>query len=211
MTFPSVTASAETNFRLIRHKGVVGIGDDFQSQVDWALPDWTSETLFTEPDQNSFALIDGAMNPGLRERLDHASLPHICLFEGEAEEELGDVAPWLVTLAPDAPFTRDLLTDGMAGWHGFRKSSTLYFRTPAPILDLRRRLRRITKITDNDGKVFFFRFWEGVTLPELLRDPENQQVRGLFRPGEAIFTLDHLVDRNDLVCVEAEEGAENAV
>src|SRR5215213_6072724 len=69
------------------------------------------QILFGE-DIPVYVILDGASVPDLPTRLYEMPLPNVCLYRGELEPDVAEVAPYLVNLVPDATFTDWLLTEG---------------------------------------------------------------------------------------------------
>lgn len=112
------------------------------------------------PPMLSYALLDAAKVPNLADLLAGSGLEHRCLFKGEPAETLRDVAPWLVRLEPEARFTRNLFTAGkMPGALWDRRPGVL-IRSRAEFQPLWAFLRKFTRLQDEAGKWFYFRFWE---------------------------------------------------
>src|SRR5512134_145866 len=60
--------------------------------------------IFAEDPNLTFAVLDGAAIPDLREQL-HALEPrHECLYMGDLEPDMAEVAPYLVQLEPNSDF-----------------------------------------------------------------------------------------------------------
>ncbi|WP_161667757.1 DUF4123 domain-containing protein [Nitrincola lacisaponensis] len=151
---------------------------DFQFAVDppKTVPDILLEPLFGQPEPaieadrlNTYAVLDASKFPYiLPELLEHSDLHFQSLFQGEAQAEIGTHAPYLVQLLKDNHFTRRLFTgpEGVNGiWH---RVSGLFIRTSADFNTLRHHLRKFTRVQDEQGKWFYFRFWEaGVSARSL--------------------------------------------
>lgn len=119
------------------------------------------------PPLETFAILDAARLPGLPETLATSGLEHACLFQGKAEEELSEVAPWIVTLKEQHSFTRSLFSRSDAPQHWWDKDPAIFLRTRAGLDAVRRHLRKFTKLRDEDGKWFYVRFWEAKVLAAL--------------------------------------------
>lgn len=128
------------------------------------VPEALQSVLFGQPDpqrtMNTFAILDAARIPDLAEQLAHSGLAHRCLFKGDAEEDLGAVAPWIVELTPSGPFTASLFTDGEAPWELWGKEAGFFVRNAATLDDMWRHFRKFTRVRDEAGDWFFLRFWE---------------------------------------------------
>lgn len=124
-------------------------------------------------EMQSFAVLDGARFPGLREVLEHSQLEHMCLYTPDEDEDLEDLAPWLVRLETQNRFVLDLFSDPetsrrlVAKWGQF---PGVLFMSKGNLATLRSHLRLFTKVPAKDGAWFFFRFWDEVAREALL-DP----------------------------------------
>ncbi|WP_179381795.1 DUF4123 domain-containing protein [Jannaschia marina] len=127
------------------------------------------EALFGQPEViegrailplHTYAVLDAAKLPGLPEMLETSGLDHACLFQGAAAEELRDVAPYLVRLEEGHRFTRGLFTQGEGPGDMWDRESGIFLRSQGSLNDLRKHLRKFTKLQDGEGKWFYFRFWE---------------------------------------------------
>lgn len=113
---------------------------------------------------NSFALLDAARAPDLVELLSNSTLDWCCLFTGKAEKELKDVAPYLVSLVEGDRFTRLLFTDAGMSNNLWPPNAGILLRSHLSMEDMRRHLRKFTRIQDDDDNWFYFRFWEIAAL-----------------------------------------------
>lgn len=140
-----------------------------------SVPNALQDALFGQPEPSeaeraafgdaplaTYAVLDAAKMPYLLTGLLQSSgLRYQSLFQGEAQEELGEYAPYLVELKDGNDFTRRLFT-GPKGIGGlWEKELGIFIRSRADFDALRRHLRKFTKVQDENGKWFYFRFWEG--------------------------------------------------
>src|SRR5215468_3484951 len=66
-----------------------------------------------ENELNAFAVLDGAAAPDLLDQLYGDPRPEfICLYRGDLEPDIAEIAPYLVRLEPGHPFTDWLLAEG---------------------------------------------------------------------------------------------------
>ncbi|WP_298258898.1 DUF4123 domain-containing protein [uncultured Litoreibacter sp.] len=113
--------------------------------------------------KQTYAILDAAKVPGLPELLLASGLEHRCLFVGAAQNDLADVAPWIVRLEDSSSFTRNLFTRSEATWHIWDNEPGIYLRSRGSFDDIWGHFRKFTKVTDANGKPLFFRFWDTVT------------------------------------------------
>ncbi|WP_170207230.1 DUF4123 domain-containing protein [Roseinatronobacter monicus] len=123
------------------------------------------------PPLATYAVLDATKMPYLlTSLLESSGLRYQSLFQGEAQEELGEHAPYLVELKDGHDFTRRLFTgpDGIGGL--WEKELGIFIRSRAGFDALRKHLRKFTRVQDETGKWFYFRFWEGGPLGEYLKE-----------------------------------------
>nr|WP_237072758.1 DUF4123 domain-containing protein [Pseudaestuariivita rosea] len=172
----AATAEGQTSPLIIETiEDVIPLDDQFGIYPPKTVPDALYEPLFgqTDPDTpcHTYAILDAAKVTNLPELLAASELEHRCLFKGQAEDDLRDVAPWIVKLEEGNSFTRNLFTQDTknpAPWYLWDKNPGIYIRSTASLNDLWKHFRKFTRIQDETGKWFYFRFWEGVTLDGLL-------------------------------------------
>lgn len=159
-------------------EGVEPLDAQFGVAEPLTVPAALRDALFGQPELiegrailplQTYAILDAAKVMGLPEMLDASGLEHACLFKGEAAEELRDVAPYLVRLDEASIFTRNLFTKGDAGWHMWDKEPGIYLRSYGTIEYLWQHFRRFTRVRDEAGKWFYFRFWEADCLIDYMR------------------------------------------
>ncbi|MBL3611244.1 DUF4123 domain-containing protein [Rhodovulum sulfidophilum] len=122
------------------------------------------EPLFWTGPEKTFAVIDAAAFPALPERLSASDMRHGCLFEGKAEQELGEAAPWLVELAPDQRIVRDLFAGAGRDGRDPVRPAALFLRSGDTFSDLRAHLRQFVRLKSREGGWAYFHFWEGPYL-----------------------------------------------
>ncbi|MEP3892387.1 MAG: DUF4123 domain-containing protein [Litorimonas sp.] len=139
------------------------LDEQFGVAVLKTVPDALYEPLFGQPDDtplHTYAILDAAKFPNLPELLEVSGLVHRCLFKGDAFDELKDVAPWIVQLEDGNAFTRNLFTQTDAPWHLWDAEAGIYVRSGGTLDDMWKHFRKFTRVQDEQGKWFYFRFWE---------------------------------------------------
>ena len=133
-----------------------------------------------------YAILDAARDVRIYPALLDADSDYCCLYRGDLAQELAEVAPYLVTLEPQAPFTPWLLSHGWGGsWGVFLASS-------APLEVLRRHFRRFLMVYDEAGKPLYFRYYD----PRVLR---------VYLPTCNATELDTVFGPVKRYCVEGED------
>jgi Domain of unknown function (DUF4123) len=106
-----------------------------------------------------FAVLDGAAIPNLLPVLYRIRPPFECLYRGELNPDMAEVAPYLVQLEPASEFTQWVLTQGWG------KSWGIFVSTKADLTTLRRHFRAFLTVHDENGRPLLFRFYD----PRVLR------------------------------------------
>lgn len=136
------------------------------------------------PEMQTYAILDAAKVDNLLDQLGGSGLQHRCLFKGQALEDLQGVAPWVVRLEPGSNLTRNLMTRGTAHWHLWDTGAGIFIRSRASIDEVVAHLRHFTRLQDEDGAWYYFRFWEpaiaAIYFPDLAGRP--QVARRWFHP-----------------------------
>ncbi|WP_168222941.1 DUF4123 domain-containing protein [Oceanicola sp. D3] len=169
----------------VRFEGVQPVNEQPGANLSNYVPDGLAEPLFgvsvtqarsrpqpgdipaTDSEHWTYAVLDAGRILHLPERLDGSGLRHRCLFSGRSQQDMGDVAPWLVELDPTSPLTRDLFSRGEATHHLWSAYPGLFIRTPARFEMLWAHLRKFTRLRDESGRWLYFRFWEPTTFSTL--------------------------------------------
>jgi Domain of unknown function (DUF4123) len=164
---------------------VVPLDAQFGQMTRKCVPDALRDVLFGQPEPTeaehaafgaqvpplgTYAVLDAARLPYLLPDILAASgLRHVSLFQGKAQDDLAERAPYLVQLTEDSDLTRRLFTgpQGLGGlWH---KELGIFLRGRQGFDALRRDLRKFTYVSDEAGKMWFLRFWDSRIAPDLLQ------------------------------------------
>jgi hypothetical protein len=132
--------------------------------------------LFSDEDCNVFATLDGASVPYLLDKL-YGLLPEFeCLFRGELEPDIAEVAPYLVQLEPFSEFTKWVVTHGWGQHWGIFAASTADFRA------LRQHFRTLLTVYDATGKPMLFRYYDPRVLRTYLPTCSAGELSAVFGP-----------------------------
>lgn len=135
------------------------------------------------------AVFDAAANHQVPELLQSDSKTASCLWQGKAEEQLGDCAPWMGVLQPESKVLQNLFTEGPAPWHWWTSWPGILFRPRRSPEDLRRHLRRLSRVTDAQGRAYFLRFWEPQTAESLWASHVQDPSHVAWRFGEDVAAV----------------------
>jgi hypothetical protein len=136
-------------------------------------------------DMPAYAILDGARNELLLGQLHGDDAPRWrCLFAGELEPDMAAVAPYLVELEPDAPWTKRLLGEGWGQNFGIFLTSEL------ALPPLWRHLRNQVRVYGPDLEPLFFRFYDPRVLRGWLPTCDARQLAEFFGPVRFFFAED---------------------
>lgn len=150
-------------------ENVEPLDDQFGVVGPLAVPPQLREALFGQFDAtggrdvvplHTYAVLDAARVPGLPEVLEASGLAHACMFQGEAAVDLRDVAPWIVQLEEGHDFTRRLFSQGDGPRHLWDAESGIFLRSQGSLDDVRKHLRKFTKVRDHSSKWYYVRFYD---------------------------------------------------
>jgi len=169
-------------------EGVGPLDSQFGVHPPKTVPDALYEPLFGQPDPtpaevaqyggagkvpplHTYAILDAAKVVNFVEMLEASGLEYRCLFKGKAAEEMRDVAPYVVRLEEDVDFTRNLFShdpEQEVPWFMWDREPGIYVRSRGSLEEMWRHFRKFTKVQDEDGKWFYFRFWEPIVFDDLI-------------------------------------------
>jgi hypothetical protein len=168
--------------------------------TDGVTPEKLFEGLLNEEGEELCAMLDGASVPGLLERLDaERSLEVECLFRGELERDMAEVAPYLVKLDAQSEFAQWLVGTGWGQHWGTFVTSRQGF------LKLRNHLRALTLTYRRDGTPLYFRYYDPRVLRIFLPSCSQAQLKQMFGPVDAFLAES---DAGDAVSIYRLNGEE---
>lgn len=134
-------------------------------------------------DQASYAVLDGAGVPDLLDRLIDHGHQYVCLYRGELEPDIAEVAPYLVHLQPGKGVPEWLMEGWGANWG-------IFLHSPLEIEDVRKHLRRFLIVHDPDGKPLYFRYYDPRVLRIFLPTCNTEDLQSLFGPISTFWMED---------------------
>jgi hypothetical protein len=142
--------------------------------------------LFSQPETNVYTVLDGASVEQLPQLLWEHEPENICLYRGEQEPDMAAVAPYLVKLEYDHPFTKLVCEKGWGSHWG------IFAITPVEvdIRMLRNHFRRFLMVYDPDGKLIYFRYYDPRVLRVYLPTCNSEEIKIVFGPISAYITED---------------------
>jgi hypothetical protein len=134
------------------------------------------QLLFASDSESTYAILDGASVPGLPAKLRAAKEEWACLYRGELEPDLAEVAPYLIKLRRQSPLTDWILGEGWGRHWG------IFAITQAGLEALRRHLRGFLRVKDSTGKILYFRYYDPRVLRVYLPTCKGAELKTLFGP-----------------------------
>ena len=156
------------------------------------------ERLFADPNANVFALLDGASVPGLVRKLWETSPEHYCLFPGTLEPDMAEVAPYVVKLEAETPFTQWVLDEFWGNHWG------VFAVAPATGREMRGHCRSIVKVLGPDGDSLIFRYYDPRVLRTFLATCQPEELDEMFGPTLAYWA--EAEDPDVLLCFRNDHG-----
>jgi hypothetical protein len=132
--------------------------------------------LFLMPGVNVYAVLDGASIPDLPGNLSKFAPEYVCLYRGELAPDMVHVAPYLVRIGRDTPFTEWLLTNGWGNHWG------IFAISPVDLNTLRRHFRTFLMVYDESGKSLYFRYYDPRVLRVYLPTCNAKELKTVFGP-----------------------------
>ncbi|MBT9489208.1 MAG: DUF4123 domain-containing protein [Rubrivivax sp.] len=141
------------------------------------------------PGGHWWALIDAAGLPDGRDGIDRSKFTEVeCLFTGDLEVELVDVAPYLARIGQvddsTAPLLQHLLEEECAVM-ALDRGQELSFA------EVHRHFRKFNVVYAPDGKPLFFRYYDPRVLSGVLGILERGQLERFFGPFHAFVECNH--------------------
>lgn len=121
-----------------------------------------------------YAVIDGALLPGLLAKLEEHEPKNTCLFRGELPFDLAEAAPYLVKLEKDKKFTKWLVNESV------EEPCCIYAQTTIAddFIQLRKHFRSFLRVKSEEGKNLLFRYYDPRVMTTYLPTctPEDNEI-----------------------------------
>ncbi len=135
-----------------------------------------NDALFVDPSSNVYAVLDGASIPLLRDKLYEDDPEYVCLYAGDLEPDMEEVAPYLVRLEQGSPFTDWIISNGWGNHWGIFASTKEDLRT------VRKHFRTFLLVQDPEGKTLYFRYYDPRVMRVYLPTCNDDEARAVFGP-----------------------------
>jgi hypothetical protein len=166
--------------------------------ADEELAGWLRQRIFADPDAKVFAVLDGASVTGLVRKLWEHKAAHYCLFPGELEPDMAEVAPYVVELAAETPFTDWVIAEGWGEHWG------IFAASPADLRTVRGHFRMLVQAFDEEGTPMIFRYYDPRVFRTYLPTCDGAQREEMFGPV-ALYMLED-EDPHAMLCYTLDDG-----
>jgi len=157
-----------------------------------------SKRLFADDTRSVYAVIDGASVPDLRMELYNRQPESICLFSGELEPDMAEVAPYLIHLQVGTEFTNWLIERGWGNHWG------IFALSRGEMRDMRNHFRRFLTVHTSEGKPMRFRYYDPRVMRRYLPTCNREDLAVLFGQVDSYFLEDE--DPHTMLSFHAESG-----
>jgi Domain of unknown function (DUF4123) len=137
-----------------------------------------SDELFKNDELNVFAVLDGASIPDLLDQLYEQQPEHVCLYRGELEPDMAEVAPYLVKLDPDSDFTDWLFEKGWGQHWG------IFALSNESLSAMRNHFRTFLIVYTPENKPVNFRYYDPRVMRLYLPTCNAKELATVFGPVE---------------------------
>jgi len=158
------------------------------------------EQIFSAPEGlKVYAILDGASAQTLPQAIYQYGVQSICLLRGELDPDLEQVAPYLVELDAESPFTDWVLGEGWGNHWG------VFVLSRANSRAMRQHCRSLLYVYDPDNVPLFFRYYDPRVLRVYLPTCDSDELETVFGPVERYMMEGE--DGETLLRCELKEGA----
>ena len=144
-----------------------------------------------KPEQRAYLLIDASKSPLIQFLIQARTDQALCLFDGQAFEDLSAYAPWLVPLTGDGLDVFDWFMD-----EGWGKDWGMFLVAGPDARKVKTILKRSLRVKTEDNRELFFKFYRPSVFNTYLPAME---------PAQACYVM------RDIAQVWAEDGANPAL
>ncbi len=131
-----------------------------------------------------YIVLDGASVPDLPMKLFEMRPPNYCLFRGELEPDMAEVAPYVVQLIPNTSFTDWVLSEC------YGKHWGIFAHSLHSIKEMRRHFRSLVQVYNENGDPLIFRFYDPRVFRRFLPTCTDDELETFFGKVETFFAED---------------------
>ncbi len=139
------------------------------------------EQYFFSSITRTYAVLDGSSVPNLPMKLYEMKPPNFCLFTGDLEPDMAEVAPYLVRLYPKTPFTEWFLQEFWG------KHWAIVAHSRQPLNEMRKHFRSLVNVYDEKGNPMIFRFYDPRVIQKFLPTCSPAELKVFFGEVDKFF------------------------
>ena len=167
-------------------------------QIPESVADYLFEDL--QEDESVYAVLDGASIPDLLDNLYAENRPQFeCLYRGELEPDMAEVAPYLVMIDRETDFADWLFANGWGQHWG------IFAIAPADMPAMHRHFRKFLTVHDPEGKPLLFRYYDPRVIRVYLPTCNHEEFETVFGPVRCFMLEDE--DPKNAICFRYESGS----
>lgn len=133
---------------------------------------------------NMFVILDGATVNGLLDKLYQWRPAHVCLFRGKLTADMAEVAPYLVRLEENHPFSEWVIKNSSGRHWG------VFFSSMFDERKLRRKFRNMLDAMLPDGRKVMFRYYDPRIFNVYLSSCKISELEAMFDRIDNYFVED---------------------
>jgi len=142
------------------------------------------QRLFADDTLSVYSVLDGASVPNLRQKIFEDDPARECLYRGELQPDMAEVAPYLIRLQINTPFMDWVLQTGWGKHWG------IFALSNSDLRSLRRHFRTLLTVHDPTGKPMLFRYYDPRVLRVYLPTCNAEELATIFGPIDSYLLED---------------------
>lgn len=146
--------------------------------------DLIKKRLFREEGAKVYAVLDGASIEHLLMMFYKYEPQYVCLYQGDLEPDMAEVAPYLVHLERESAFTDWLIEKGWGNHYG------IFAVAFSDLKQTRQHFRKFLTVYDSTGKPLLFRYYDPRVLRIYLPTCNAEELKQFFGKLEFFFLED---------------------
>jgi hypothetical protein len=135
--------------------------------------------------ENVYAILDSAKQPEVAFKPYEFFSQWVSLYKGEPEEVLTDVAPYLINLSKDGEMNVPLIEWIATKCWG--DSCAIFLESSVNLETLLKHFQQFLLVSDENGKTFYFRFYDPRVLRVYLPTCNAEELDMFFGPVQKFF------------------------
>ena len=153
-----------------------------------ALKEYMIEILNTSK-RNIYTILDSARDDKIYPELSGYNIEGVCLYPGQQAIDMAEVAPYLIKIQYETPFTEWILSEA------FGKSWGIFIESESDLETLKKHFRQFLKVYNEEGKSVLFRYYDPRVLRVYLPTCNDKELEIIYGP---VFCY-YIEDENGII------------